>query len=185
MEERMGLLDDDELAEVEDRLQQQADDGQSLTVSDLLVPEAIAMPLAARTRSSVIQAMADLAASTGMLWDAEKMAAAVRAREELQSTAMDNGVALLHPRRPLPSILAQSILALGVTGQGIPFGGSRQLTDVFCLVCSTDDRSHLRVLARISRLISNESFLADLRASPDAISAHQLIQRTEGELLDD
>ena len=76
------------------------------------------------------------------------MADAVRAREQLQSTAMDNGVALLHPRRPLANILAEPVLAVGISPQGIPFGGSSRLTDVFLLICSCDDRGHLRTLAR-------------------------------------
>jgi len=42
----------------------------------------------------------------------------------------DIGVALLHPRRPQASILGEAVLALGITGQGIPFGGTSGLTDL-------------------------------------------------------
>ncbi len=34
------------------------------------------------------------------------MAEAVRSREQMQPTALENGVALLHPRRPMAKILA-------------------------------------------------------------------------------
>ena len=50
------------------------------------------------------------------------MADAVRAREDMMPTALDIGVALLHPRRPLASILDRPLLALGRTDRGIPFG---------------------------------------------------------------
>ena len=170
MESRMGLLDDAELLAVENQMTMPGDDPRE-SVAALLREDAVSVPLVARTRNSVITAMTELAMNTGLLWDAEKMAEAVKAREELQSTAMDNGVAILHPRRPQSSILAENFLAVGITSQGIPFGGSRNLTDVFWLVCSTDDRSHLHTLARISRLLVNEKFLEDFRAcnAPSAV----------------
>jgi PTS system nitrogen regulatory IIA component len=107
------------------------------------------------------------------------MAEAVRLREEMHSTALDNGVALLHPRRPMPAILAEAVLALGVTSGGIPFGTGGTLTDVFFLICSTSDHEHLRILARLSRVINDQDFLSQLRAAADPAAAHQLIQERE------
>jgi PTS system nitrogen regulatory IIA component len=126
--------------------------------------------------------MCQLAARSGLLWDADAMAAAVRSREQLQSTAMDNGVALLHPRRPLPNILAEPVLAVGTSHQGIPFGGSARLTDVFLLICSCDDRGHLRTLARLSRLICSDDFLPALRQAEDAQAVYDLFCQAEESL---
>jgi PTS system nitrogen regulatory IIA component len=106
------------------------------------------------------------------------MIEAVKAREEMHPTALENGVALLHPRRPMPSILGEAFLAFGRTPRGIPFGGS-VLTDLFFLICSLDDRGHLSVLARLSRLISDPNFLSELRAAMDAHAVHEVIERVE------
>jgi len=180
MEDRMGLLDDEELAQVEGALnRRRTEHDDPLSVAQMLPVEAIAVPLIARTRTSVIHAVCELAASTGLLWDAKKMAEAVLAREDLMSTALDSGVALLHPRRPLPAILAEPLLALGITSQGIPFGGSAALTDVFFLIGSTDDRTHLQTLARISRLIGDGELLPQLRAAEDPAAVHALIAERE------
>jgi len=126
--------------------------------------------------------MVELAGRTGWLWDPGVMAEAVRSREEMHTTALGNGVALLHPRRPMPKILAQACLALGCTTTGIPFGTDAPMTDVFFLICSLDDRSHLRVLARLSRVLATPGFLGLLRAVPDAAAARQLIVDTEAKL---
>src|SRR6185369_5196735 len=150
LEERIGAAGEADLHHVQNLLDKAAASYETTTVviSDLLLPEAIAIPLPARTRTSVINAMVELAAKTGMLWDSAEMAEAVQAREKLHPTALDNGVALLHPRRPLPHILGQPLLALGKTGSGVPFGSeSGQLTDIFFLICSVDDSQHLRTLA--------------------------------------
>jgi PTS system nitrogen regulatory IIA component len=180
MEERMGLLEDVELQQVEGALAR-ADNMQTadICIADMLHPDTIDIALTGRTKNSIINQMCQLAANTGLLWDAEAMADAVRAREQLQSTAMDNGVALLHPRRPLANILAEPILAVGISPQGIPFGGSSRLTDLFLLICSCDDRGHLRTLARLSRLICDEQFLPSLRAAADAREVYELFCEAE------
>jgi len=182
METRIGLSDDEELIEVESVLQSSARPGDEVEISlgRLLPVEAIALPLAARTASSVIRAMVDLAVCTGALWDAQRMIEAVQSREQMHPTALENGVALLHPRRPMPGILSQAVLALGCTPSGISFGGSGgSLTDVFFLICSTDDRSHLRTLARLSRVLTAPGFLDQLRQTTDPVEAHRLIVQTE------
>jgi nitrogen PTS system EIIA component len=181
LEDRIGLSDDEALAHMEgalDKASKEADIEQ-VSIASLLHPEAIEIPLDARTRGSVIVRMTELAARTHLLWDPAKMAEAVRAREEMHSTALDNGVALLHPRRPMPAILAEAVLALGIAPRGIPFGSSGRLTDVFFLICSTSDHEHLRILARLSRVINDQDFLTEARAAPDPASLHELIQTRE------
>lgn len=175
LEERIGLSDDEELAKVANLLKRKRRTEEA-RLTDLLIPSAIAIPLAARTRSSVISSMVELAAGGGLLWDPAKMTEAVRARENLHPTALDNGVALLHPRRPLSNILAEPLLALGRTDQAIPFGGAGGcLTDIFFLICSVDDGGHLSVLARLSRLVGDSEFLSGLREASNASQVHQLI----------
>ncbi|REJ69053.1 MAG: PTS sugar transporter subunit IIA [Planctomycetota bacterium] len=184
MEERMGSLSDSELVEVEGVLQQGRDvEEPTETVVGLLPPEAMAVPLAAKTKDRVITAMVDLAAATGLLWDPAKMIDAVRSREKMHPTAMPGGVALLHPRRPLSGILGGPFLAYGRTVQQIPFASGRDsLTDIFFLLCSTDDTQHLRTLARLSRLIGDPEFLPALREAPDAVATRALIVQSEAQL---
>ena len=185
METRMGLLDGEELARMENVLNRSAgvSEFDEFSLSRLLAVESIAVPLEARTKSKVILTMTNLAAATGRLWDSDKMAEAVRAREQLHPTALDNGVALLHPRRPIASILSEPVLALGRTTTGIPFGGAGGvMTDIFVLICSTDDRGHLRTLARISRLISDSELLDLVRTATDPQAVFQAILDCEAQL---
>jgi nitrogen PTS system EIIA component len=188
LERRIGASGDDaELAQVEDAMQRGGDPRAEdlLPVTQLLPIEAIAVPLLARTRISVISSMVELAGSTGWLWDVARMEEAVRAREDLFPTALENGVAMMHPRRPLPSIVGQPFIAFGRTERGLPFGAAGGgLTDLFFLLCSVNDRGHLHTLARLSRLIGNNDFLEELRAAPDARSAHEVVKARETTLLD-
>lgn len=185
LEERIGLTDDEAELERMESIMQAASERPhgELSLAGMLPPDAIEIPLAARTRNSAIDLMIEVAGRTGWLWDPVRMAEAVRDREEMHPTALDNGVALLHPRRPLGGILEQAFLAFGRTEAGIPFGSSRgTLTDLFFLLCSTDDRGHLQTLARLSRLLNSPDFVSELRAAPDAASVRELMTLAEGEL---
>jgi nitrogen PTS system EIIA component len=185
LEERIGAAGDADLRHVQGLLDRAAEERESATVkiSELLPPEAIAIPLAARTRNSVIKSMVELAAKTGHLWDPAEMADAVEARENLHPTALDNGVALLHPRRPLGQILAEPLLALGRTQAGIPFGSAiGQLTDIFFLICSVDDSQHLRTLARLSRLLTVVGCLPALREAQSPAEALSVIRQYEQQI---
>lgn len=186
LEEQIGVSDAEELEKVERILEKNWDttiDDRTM-LSDFMVLEAVAVPLDARTRGSVIREMCKLAASTGLLWDADVMAEAVQARESLHPTALENGVALLHPRRPQTSILADSFVALGISQQPIPFGNtSGHLTDIFFLICSTDDQVHLRILARLARLVGDEVLLTMLRSAQSPAEALEIIRTTELELI--
>ena len=178
-EQRIGASDQQELDQVERMLSNDPRDHRSdetITISELLAIDNVYIPFLARTKKSVIQRICDQTAATGRLWDPVKMAEALFNREELHPTALGNGVALLHPRRPMHSIIGDPFLALGITSSGIPFGGPRGcLTDVFFLIGSTSEPVHLKVLARLSRLLQQPEFLPVLREAGAADEAYDLI----------
>ena len=164
---RMGQADAEELQSMEDVLNNPRGSAPlgSVSLTDLLSLERIAVPLSGKSRSKVIASMVELPAAQGLVWDAAAFESALLEREEMMSTALETGVALLHPRRPMPSILGDYFLALGITSSGIPFGGSHgRLTDIFFLIGALEDRWHLRVLAKLSRLAASYETLEALRS---------------------
>ena len=177
-EDRIGASDEKELVEVERvfKIQAQKTTVDSFHIPDLLQLENVFAPLLARTKSKVITKLCDHVSASGALWEPDKMAEAITRREELHPTALENGVALLHPRRPMPSAMGEPFLGLGVTTNGIPFGGPRGcLTDIFFLIGSTDEAVHLRVLARLSRLIQIPDVLTQIRGAEGASEIHRVI----------
>jgi PTS system nitrogen regulatory IIA component len=177
-EERIGLSDERGLSEVEKVLEQQTVHQQleDWTMEQLLSVDRVFVPLPARTKSSVLESICRLTADSGVLWEPDKMTEALRRREALHPTALENGVALLHPRRPMPNIMGQPFLSLGMTPSGIPFGGPRgTLTDVFFLIGSNSEPFHLRLLARISRLLQAADFLTTLRETRSAEEAWDVV----------
>ncbi|MEM6687963.1 MAG: PTS sugar transporter subunit IIA [Planctomycetota bacterium] len=186
MEERIGEDDGTSLDQYDRMLdraeKKQADVEAPPQISRLCSVDSIEVPLKARTRGSVIREICKVAARTGTLWDPSAMAEAVATREQMHPTALDCGVALLHPRRPQTSILADSLIALAVCSSPIPFSNQGHETDVFFLICSYDDRSHLRILARLSRILTSTPLLGPLREASDANTAWRVLQEAEDSL---
>lgn len=184
-ENRIGASDEKELVEVERvfEIQSQRQAVDDFHIPDLLNVDNVAMPLLAKTKSKVISKICELAAASGTLWEPDKMVDAIAKREQLHPTALESGVALLHPRRPMPNVMGEAFIALGVTHSGIPFGGPRGcLTDVFFLIGSTDEAVHLRLLARLSRLIQMPETLREIRVQTTAQGVWDVIHAADEEL---
>jgi PTS system nitrogen regulatory IIA component len=135
-------------------------------VSAMLTAESIAVPTTATTRPSVLRELVRLAEQSHHVYDPDAILEAINQREEMGTTALDSGVALPHPRRPIPFALGDSVVAYARSASGIPFGAAcGKLTDIFFLVCCQDQKTHLRVLARLSRLLLRPGFVDDLRSA--------------------
>jgi PTS system nitrogen regulatory IIA component len=152
-------------------------------ISELLSEASIAVPLRASTRASVLKELVNLAEQTWQVYDPEGILEAIRQREEMGSTALASGVAIPHPRRPMPAALGEPVMAYGRTVSGIPFGSTHGgLTDIFFLVCSRDDQTHLRTLARLSRLLLRPGFVDELRGAETPADTWRVIQSSERDL---
>ncbi len=182
IETQMSTLTEKELTHLESSAAHGID-GEPL-LAGLLSEASIAVPLSASTRASVLKELVVLAEQTWQVYDPEAILDAVRQREEIVSTALPSGVAVPHPRRPLPAALGESVMAYARTASGIPFGAPHGgLTDLFFLVCCRDDRTHLRVLARLTRLFLRPGFLDELRAAETPAESLDKIVAAEQQLL--
>ena len=175
LEQELRGFDDDGLAQFEQSQQSSELQTQS-PISRLLAVETCEVPLDAGTRPAVLQALIEVAGRTWQIWDPAAVLKAVKEREDVMSTGFDNGVAIPHPRNPLPDALGQSIIAFGRTLSGIPFSApGRSLTDLFFLVLARDAATHLQILARLGRILQRDGFIADLRHAESGQEAFRLL----------
>jgi PTS system nitrogen regulatory IIA component len=143
-------------------------------------PETVQVPLPGRTKRSVLESLVEVAGRTWQIWEPSTVLNAILEREEIHSTGFENGVAIPHPRNPLPDVLGQSVIAFGRTFSGIPFGAPhRQLSDLFFLVLCHDSRTHLSVLARLGRLMQQPGFLDALRSAEASDEAYRVIEQAD------
>ena len=182
LERELREYTDPELKALEESLQS-SELHAEVPVGTLLRPETVQVPLDARTKRSVLESLVEVAGRTWQVWEPAKVLSAVQEREEALSTAFAEGVAIPHPRNPLPQCLGASVVAFGRTMHGVPFGGAvGGLTDLFFLVLCRDSSTHLRLLARLGRMIQQPGFLDELRHTETSAAAHELICNLDREI---
>jgi PTS system nitrogen regulatory IIA component len=141
-------------------------------LSDLLRPEAVVSDLTVGGKKALLQALAALVAPQLGL-DARLVAERLGERERLGSTGFGHGVAIPHGRVEGPT---QIVGAFARLAQPVEYQAVDDLpVDLAFLLISPVDAGadHLKALARVSRTLRDQRFLAKLRGagSRDALYA--------------
>jgi PTS system nitrogen regulatory IIA component len=167
VETQMHELAPDRLAKIERGVSRHHGfEHETLLVNELIPPHGIAVPLQAKTRESALRRLIDVADAAEMVYVRDELLNEVRSREDLCSTSMFPGVAMPHPRHPLPYDIAESFVVVGLTPRGIPFGAEDgSLTRLFFLICCKDDRTHLHVLARLAQILHDSRTIDQMMVS--------------------
>ncbi len=164
LEQKIQTLDAARVSELEAKMESSllADGTFRTTRSDRLTSrlplKGIALDVTAGNKADLLRSLTAVAEATGLLFDREHLLASLVDRESLCSTAMPGGVALCHPRRPIPSIIERQFLCFLRTTTPVDFGADDgEGTSLFFLLCTPDDRSHLHGLARLARILHGDT----------------------------
>lgn len=179
LEQKIQTLDAGHIADLEARMESSLlADGTFRShredrLTSSLPLKGISLGLAVSSKPAVLRALVELAEGTGLLFDKDYLLASLVDRESLCSTALPGGVALCHPRRPVPSAIDRQFLCFLRTAGPVDFGSEDgESTSHFFLLCTPDDRSHLHGLARLARILHDGGMEAVRSAvSPDQLKA--------------
>ncbi len=183
LDQKMQTLDVEAVAGLEQKFEAELQAAsRHVRVADRLHPEAIGLDVHAAGKPEVLKELVRLAENTGLLIDGPQLHASLLERETLCSTALPGGVAICHPRRPVPHIARKTLLAVLRAGQPVPFGAEDgEPTRLFFLIAATDDRAHLHALARLVRVLRGPTLDALTRAA-DAGEVASIIRNREIEI---
>lgn len=140
------------------------------------------LAIPAKTRMGAIRDMTDLAIRSGLVYDEEGLFKALVAREEAASTAVEGGVAFLHPRLHDPYFFEQTFIAYGRAIRPIFFGApDDEPTRHFFVVCATDRAIHLHLLAHLAVLVKKGSLSQRLDELTDLSEFATVLKAAEDE----
>jgi nitrogen PTS system EIIA component len=183
LDQKVQTLEPARIADLEHKLEEELQTASRRThLAPRLSPESIGLDVRVTGKTDVLKELVALAEKSGMLVDRAPLHAALLERESLFSTALPGGVAICHPRRPVPNLVRRTLLAFLRTEQPVPFGAEDgSSTQLFFLIAAIDDRAHLYALARLSRVLrgSTLEMLRLARTPNDIIS---VIQQREAEV---
>jgi fructose-specific phosphotransferase system IIA component len=118
-----------------------------------------------RTREEALRALVHSVASHGYLRDEQDVYTKLMERENIQSTAVGNGIAIPHC---FTDEVPDLIIAVARAPEGLDFDSfdGKPTHVVFLLMGNRQEHSlHLKALARIARLIKSTAFIERIVAS--------------------
>jgi len=145
------------------------------TLKDLLQGGLIIADIKAIDKVGVIREFAAHVCAAGKVRDADELVRVLLERESMGSTGIGDGVAIPHGKL---HALGEVVVAFGRSNRGVDY---QSLDDksayLFFLLVSPEDSpgEHLKMLARISRILKNPALREKLRVEPDGRELHRLI----------
>lgn len=153
-----------------------------IKITPLLKEENVVFNFYANSKTQAIQKLADGIIKNNKLSPSQgdKFIHAVMERERLCSTAIGEGVAIPHPRDVIITDIRKPLLSVGVCRNGMDFE-SIDGTPTYLIFLLSAPRSdiHLKLMARLSRLLRDKVFRYKLVNTPGFKEFKRLVKAKE------
>lgn len=151
-----------------------------MRIIDLLSTDRIALGAQISDKEQAIDKLVELQMAGGCIADREAYRKAILAREEMSSTAIEQGIAVPHAKSD--AVSAPSLAAMTLT-QGVDYGAmDGQPSDLFFMIAAPlNGDLHLEILSRLMVLLMDGEFVKALRSAADAQQFMAVIDRFEKE----
>lgn len=151
-----------------------------MQLNEILTVDCVRSPLESTDKQAVIAELVGVLASAGKVTDAKALQDAVWTREQTRTTGIGHGLAIPHGKCAGMKNLA---MAIGRPGEPLDFEAiDKQPVRLVVLLASPPDKTsdHIQALARVSRLMSSESFREKIYAAETAEEIYNLIVEQDG-----
>ncbi len=152
-----------------------------MRIVDLLDAKSIDLNGSPASKSEALDAVVELMARSGKIADKESYRKLVYAREEEGTTGIGEGIAIPHGKG---DCVKRPGLAAMVVKDGVDFEAldDEPVHLIFLIAApNTKDNVHLDVLSKLSMLLMNEDFVADLKAAQSVEEFLNIIDRADEE----
>lgn len=136
-----------------------------IPVSRVMARERVVMDMRATDTAGVINELVAPAMFNSLVLDVQDARKRLLDRERLLSTGVGKGIAIPHPRDPIPTLRKPAVIVFGRSREGINYAAlDGKPVHVFFLLCCQTIELHLHLLGRLAQLLRDGSFTADCRA---------------------
>lgn len=149
-----------------------------MKIADILIKEAILPDLKAQDKKGIIEEIVAPIAEVAKI-KREEIVRVLMERERLGSTGIGGGVAIPHGKMKNINNL---LLGFGISRKGVDFESiDGKLTHIFFLLITPENSTglHLKMLARISRILKNEPFKQRLGKAKDKDEIFNIIREED------
>lgn len=150
-----------------------------MNLMEILSRDCVKAPLEHTDKKGVIDELVDVLDAADKIDDADALKHAVWSREQARTTGIGHGLAIPHGKcESVPSL----IMAIGKPADPIDFGSidGKPVRFVVLLASPPHKTSdHIQALARISRLMTDESFREQIYNAESGDEIYSLLQAQE------
>ncbi|MBT9769685.1 PTS fructose transporter subunit IIC [Coprococcus catus] len=155
-----------------------------MRITDLLDKQSISLNGAPKDKKEAIDQVVDLMAKSGKINDVEAYRQRVYAREEESTTGIGEGIAIPHGKC---DAVTKPGLAAMVVKDGVDFDSldGEPVHLIFLIAApNTEDNIHLDVLSKLSVLLMDEQFTADLLNAKSVDEFLEIVDKADDEKSD-
>lgn len=152
-----------------------------MRITDLLDKRSISLTGAPRSKQEALDQMVDLMIQSGKINDREAYRQEVYRREEESTTGIGEGIAIPHGKGPF---VDRPGLAAMVVKNGVDFDSldGEPVHLIFLIAApNTEDNVHLDVLSKLSMLLMDETFAANLKNASTVEEFLQIVDTADEE----
>jgi len=150
-----------------------------ISITGLLSPECISLELREKRKKRVIGELTGLLQIAGKVESGKALAGKIIEREAMASTGIGHGIAIPHC---LTNLVDDTVMAFGRSSTGIPFDSAdnKPAQLIFLLTGpQTATSEHLKLLSKLSRLLTEQQFRSQLFEAATAEEVIELFRRAE------
>jgi PTS system nitrogen regulatory IIA component len=150
-----------------------------MKITDYLTPELVVAELAVSSKDEALLKLAEQVATVVPGLESAGVLAVLKEREALGSTGIGGGIAIPHGKM---GGLEEVIVLFARSSQGVEFAAvdGKPVHLIFLLLAPESAAgTHLKILARISRMLKQSEFCDKLLAAPDAGALYGLIKQED------
>ena len=148
-----------------------------VNITDMLKKEFIIEELKSKTKREVLFELSEVFLQGNFNIDTDSMVKVLLEREKLGSTGIGDGIAIPHGKLPG---LENLIVSFGRSKEGIEFDSlDGKPVHIFFLLMAPENSAgqHLKALAKISRMLKEETFRNDLMKMQTSDEIYSLIDQ--------
>jgi excisionase family DNA binding protein len=149
-------------------------------VANLLTPRRVKLDLRSTNRDGVLRELVALVIESHEKRSSDMLFEALKTREEMCPTCVNEGVAIPHARNALVGLVDRTVICYARSRRGVDFGSlDGQAIHHFFLLCAPNVREHLQALAQLARLMRDPMLRDRLASARSAASVITLIREAE------
>ncbi|HEQ72109.1 MAG TPA: helix-turn-helix domain-containing protein, partial [Spirochaetia bacterium] len=139
-----------------------------MPLSRLLHESFVVPDLPPGTKEEILSTLIAPLVENNLLKDGTAYLHKLIAREQLLSTALERGIAVPHIRNPKENPPGLTVIVTGRCPAGTDFDApDEEPTRLFFLIVTDSESVHLRLLAKLSKILSDEKTVQAILAAPD------------------